>query len=229
MKPFFALNSGRSFSRFSLSVLLVLAALAGMAGCSDPKAPNRTNFTEAINKAIADSIFISLEEMSVAEFNGGHGGHRLAKIEQRFETGDHYLKVPKLLFGDRKRELLLDDLSKKGIVIPWMNAFYTGQGLFDFPNDIYLFKSAKLRFAKPVRSGGSLVYAFYCGKPGVDRIIEWTEPGESNGMKITSVRYKARMEDVPEWSSTLNKYFDESLQAEKETMLVLTSNGWRTR
>jgi hypothetical protein len=217
---------GRSLLRACFSIFLLLAAVTGLTGCSNPRDANKKNFTEAINKAIADSIFIGLDEMPVSEFNGGRGGHRLAKIEQRFETGDHYLKVPKLLFGDRKRELLLDDLTKKGIVIPWMNAFYTGQGLFDFPNDVYLFKSAKLRYAKPVRSGGSLVYAFYCGKPAVERIIEWTEPGDSNGMKITSVKYKARLDEVPDWSSSLKKYYDESLQNDKEAMLVLTNNGW---
>jgi hypothetical protein len=207
----------------------VVLLLAGMTGCSNPRDANRKNFTEAINKAIADSIFIGIQEMTVREFNSGHGGRRMAKIEQRFETGDHYLKVPKPLFADRKQELLLQDLVKKGIVIPWMGGYYTGQGLFDLPNDVYLFKSTSLHYAKPVRNGASLVYAFYCGKPGVDRIIEWTEPGVSNGVTITSVRYKARLDAVPEWSSGLKKYLNEGLQAEKDAMLVLTDKGWRTR
>lgn len=226
MKPNFLKNSGLPSILICLSVILLMA---GMTGCSNPKDANRKNFTEAINKAIADSIFIGIQEMPVSEFNGGHGGRRLAKIEQRFETGDHYLKVPKLLFSDRKQELLIDDLVKKGVIIPWMSAFYTGQGLFDLPVDVYLFKSSGLRYAKPVRNGSSLVYVFYCGRPGVDKIIEWTEPGESNGAKITSVRYKARLDDAPDWSSGLKRYFDEGLQTEKDAMLVLTNNGWRTR
>jgi hypothetical protein len=226
MKPAIQKHNGEPLILICLSFILLLA---GMTGCSNPKDASRKNFTAAINRAIADSIFIGIQEMTVSEFNGGHGGLRLAKLEQRFETGDHYLKVPKPLFADRKQELLLEDLVKKGIVIPWMSAYYTGQGLYDLPNDVYLFKSSSLRYAKPVRNGASLLYAFYCGKPGVDRIVEWTEPGESNGVTITSVRYTARLDDAPDWSSGLKRYFDESLRTEKAAMLVLTDSGWRTK
>ncbi|NTU92307.1 MAG: hypothetical protein HGA60_10410, partial [Chlorobiaceae bacterium] len=41
-------------------VLMLLTVTSVMSGCSDPKAPNRKNFTDAINRAIGDSIFVSL-------------------------------------------------------------------------------------------------------------------------------------------------------------------------
>jgi hypothetical protein len=216
----------KNTSLVTLSLLLMLTLVAGLSGCSDPKAANKKNFTAAIDKAIADSIFISLDEMSIAEFNGGHGGRRLARIEQRFENGDHYLKIRRLLFTDEKRELLVEDLVRHGIIIPWVDAYYTGQGIIDFPSDVYLFKAGNLHFARPVKVDGNAAYAFFCGKPGVDRIIGWTEPAESNGIRMTSVKYTAKLFGVPEWASRIKDYYNNRLRSEKETILVLTDKGW---
>jgi hypothetical protein len=213
----------------SLFILLMLAGLAGLSACSNPQAPNRRNFTAAINRAISDSIFVSLEEMSVGEFNGGHGGRRLAKFEQRFETGDHYLKIRRQLFSDRKRELLIADLVRSGILIPWMDGYYTGQGPSDTPWDIYLFKTAQLRHARAIPASGSLYWQFYCGHPGVEKIVGWTEPGEASGVKVSNVTYRARLFDSPGWVSGLGKYLDETLGGDKEAMLVLGPDGWHTR
>lgn len=210
-------------------VLMLLTVTSVMSGCSDPKAPNRKNFTDAINRAIGDSIFVSLEEIPVSEFNGGHGGRRLSKLDQRFETGDHYLKTRKMLFNDRKKELLVSDLVEKGMLIPWMEGYYTGRGPFDAPVDVYLFKAAQVHHAQLARAGTTVFYQFYCGKPGVSKIVSWTEPGSSTGVTISSVTYQARLTDAPEWASSLRKYLDESLGGEKEAMLVLTPEGWRTR
>ena len=216
-------------SLFHLSLLLMLALVTGLAGCSDPKSANKKNFTAAIDKAIGDSIFISFDEMSIAEFNGGHGGRRLGKIEQRFENGDHYLKIRRQLFTDEKRELLVEDLVRQGVIIPWMNAYYTGQGVIDFPSDVYLFKAGKVHFAKPVKTDGNAGYAFFCGKPGVDSIIGWTAPAESNGIRMTSVKYTAKLFGVPEWASRIKDYYNNRLRSEKETILVLTDKGWSPR
>lgn len=218
-----------SKNRSLFILLLLLAAVAALSGCSDPKAANRQNFTDAINHAIGDSIFVSLEEMPVSEFNGGHGGIRLAKLEQRFETGDRYLKSRKMLFNDRKRELLIADMVAKGILIPWMEGYYTGQGPYDAPSDVYLFKAAQQHNAHAVPAGGTVFYQFYCGRPGVEKIVKWTEPASSSGSTISSVTYRARLVDSPEWATGFRKYLDESLKGDKQAMLVLTPEGWRTK
>ncbi len=228
MNPLHAVAGKGPAGRPSLPYFLLFLLVALLGGCAGPDAPNRKNFTEAINRSIADSIFINLDELPVAAFNGGHGGRRLSKLEQRFEPGDHYLKVPKSLIADSRMELFLDDLVRHGVLIPWMQSYYTGQGLFDRPVDIYLFKAAGLRYARPVRQAGQTGYAFFCGRPVVDRILGWVEPRVSNGTKITSVRFRARLADVPDWSSRLGGYLDASLRSEHEAMLVLTPNGWRT-
>lgn len=218
-----------TISRLLVLLLLLFGVASAITGCSKPTDANRRNFTDAINVAIADSIFIGFEEMPVIEFNSGYGGRRLARTEQRFETGDRYLKVPRQLFNDRKRALLIEDLVGHDILIPWMKGYFTGQGPFDIPNDIYLFKAAHLSKAKVFRSGAATIHQFYCGKPGVGKIVGWTEPGKSNGVTITSVSYQVKLFDSPDWSSSLRKYLDETLSGEKNAMLVLTAEGWRTQ
>lgn len=70
------------------------------------------------------------------------------------------------------------------------------------------------------------------GNRTVDEVKEWTEPGDSDGQKVTRVAYTWKLSDIPSWvdkdvfSSAGVKGIAKS--EEDVTVLVKTNNGWKS-
>lgn len=69
----------------------------------------------------------------------------------------------------------------------------------------------------------------------VTHVVEWTEPGDVAGLRMSQVRYRYRIEDVAPWAETpairavlpaIGKVVD-APEGEDKASMVLTSEGWR--
>ncbi|EAQ6132068.1 hypothetical protein AXA88_25970, partial [Salmonella enterica] len=65
----------------------------------------------------------------------------------------------------------------------------------------------------------------------VAEVKSWTEPSEDNGVKMTQVTYKWKLDGVPGWVDK-NAFFGVKGMVEPEEakiVLVKTNNGWQDR
>ena len=95
-------------------------------------------------------------------------------------------------------------------------------------------KHYKAEAAKNLR--GDALGGFCFGKAEVTDIEEFTEPADMMGARVSRVRYRYQVSDIPEWATSdellnavpqLKK--DASARAEPgqaNAVLILTSNGW---
>jgi hypothetical protein len=76
--------------------------------------------------------------------------------------------------------------------------------------------------------------AFCYGKPHVDEVTQFTEPGDMMGMKVSQVSYRYHLEDLPDWakSSRIKAAFPDIERNTAESLdgkaaVVLTGDGWK--
>lgn len=205
----------------SFVMLVLFLCASALSACSDPKAANEGNFAKVINES-ADSLVVFLDEMPVEEFNKKAGGDH-TKLD-----GDHYLKVTSASsFGvDSARIALVNDLVKNNVISLVKKGLVDSPVLFRTEEDVYLLKADNVKQAIVKQKSRGMQYGFYCGKPVVDKVLSWTEPGNVNGFTVTQVKYTAKVGDAPKWASDILKRYNDELAKERSTVLVLTNKGW---
>ncbi|EIH0015000.1 TPA: hypothetical protein PPE49_004869 [Escherichia coli] len=211
------MNNSKKFVMIALSSLL-------LAGCDSSKDANKSNFEKAINtKLKKECITISPlgrfdskpypVQLSVAQTNRYTSQERVDEINTKeFSMFDALVKAGLLTVKDT----LVDEtigFSKTGKKVPGREYALTENG--------------KKYLKSPERPD------FCIGHYKVDEIIDFTEPGDAMGMKITRVNYTFSPTNIAEWAKSddiqaafpLLK-FNLKEKQKNRLSLVLKNDGW---
>ncbi len=208
----------------SIKAILLLSGAALLSACGDdPKAANKANFEKALNAHYAQMK----QCVKIGSKPNADG------IIQEFRT-DGSMQDKQLPFYNRLVNLgLLEAVTYQKDM-----KNFSGQvtGKADWVG--YKFSNKGESFLRPsslekgaFRTGArQLCY----GTPQVVEIVNFTEPAEAMGAKVSNVQYTYRLVDVATWASdpALTNQFEwlseriSSGSIAKDDDLVLTSNGW---
>ena len=210
---------------FSIKALLLLsgAALLLTACGNDPKAANEANFEEALNAHYAQMK----QCVRVGSAPNAEG------IIQEFRT-DGGVQDKQLSFYNGLVALgLLEAVSYQKDT-----KNFSGQvtGKADWIG--YKFSENGKTFLRPAElnkgafSTGARQLCY--GTPQVVEIINFTEPAEAMGVKVSSVQYTYKLVDIAQWASdpAISKQYEwlperiSNPSIAKDDDLVLTNNGW---
>lgn len=217
----------------SIALLALGAVSLPLAACSNPKEASKGNFEHAINAWIeknppclnlpdstvtpdgaGDAAFPRYVDASpvTARFAIENRQRRQAPFDALVDAGlmkVQETRIPvKMMFGGAKevpvRAYDLTDAGKKAV---------SSEG-------------EKSAFGPPRQK---LCY----GTPTVDEIVQFTEPADALGVKMSRVTYRYHLKDLPDWAQNakmraafprLEKESAEGLDA--SAVVVLTNEGW---
>ncbi|ELC27001.1 hypothetical protein [Escherichia coli] len=211
------MDKSKNFLMIALSSLL-------LAGCDSSKDANKSNFEKAINTKLENEC-ITINplgmldskpypvQLSVAQTNRYTSQERADEINARqFSTFDALVKAGLLTVKDTQVDETIV-FSKTGKKVPGREYALTDKG--------------KKYLKSPERPD------FCVGHYKVDEIINFTEPGDAMGMKITRVNYTFSPTSIAEWAKR------DDIQAafplikvnlkekqENRISLVLKNDGW---
>ena len=222
-----SLDKRRRILFFPFMLMLLGLMVATLTACSKSESGNREQFAAAINRAVGDSIFVTLEEMPRSEFERGYSEASPIAASQRLKPGDSYVKSRHIVFNNPYQSSCLAALVASGVLIPWREGYYTGQGPNDAPWDVYLFKASQHKRGTAFKIVGNVFWQFYCGRYAVDSITGWSKPDISNGETAISVTYRLKQIDAPEWAH--GGSVDLNFRDERKAILILTPNGLQVR
>lgn len=157
--------------------------------CSEPKAATKENFEVVINKYLLEN-----KDSYTCSFFG----NKFPFVDEfgiRKKDFQEYIELG--LFKEEKEEKLL----KLGIFGGDKVVKISTYDLTDLGKQH--FKDGKFCF----------------GTPKVEEIINFTEPADFMGQKVTEVNYKYKLKNLPEW------YKIETMK-ERRIVLVLMNDGW---
>ncbi|EHJ6332938.1 hypothetical protein ABZO83_004256 [Escherichia coli] len=210
----------------SKKVVVIFVALSSflLAGCDSPKDANKQNFEKAINTRLEKEcitisplgIFDSKPypvQVAVAQANRYTSQERADEINSRqFSALDVLVKADLLTV----KNTLVDDVigfTKTGKKVPGREYALTDEG--------------KKYLKSPERPD------FCVGHYKVDEIVDFTEPGDAMGMKITQVNYTFSPTSIAEWAKRddvraafLGLESDLKEKQTKRITLVLKNDGW---
>lgn len=213
----------------------LIASSVVVASCSDSKAASKDNFQQAINEWIEKGPpCLSVPDGSVTapgqEYNAmpryvaatpakqpfaeESRQRRLAPLEALVDAG-----VLKSTRTEIERRSMFGDRENKVAVIAYD---FTENGKASFKED------AGRSVFGGTRSG--LCY----GKPQVDEVTQFTQPGEMMGMTLSQVSYKYHLADLPDWAKNpkVKAAFPDLARNTAESIdgkatLILTNDGWK--
>lgn len=214
--------------------IICVTALA-LAGCSDPKEASKGNFKVAINNwieknppcisiprgrvtpdATGDAPFPRYLDASpvTAKYAVESRARERAPFDALVDVGlmkaeETTISIKAGLFSDQMRELPVRayDLTEQG------KKAVSSEG-------------EKTAFSS---SDQRLCY----GVPGIDEILQFTEPADAMGFKVSRVTYRYHLKDLPEWArnekmqaafSQLKRETADSIEA--KAAVILTNEGW---
>lgn len=219
-----------------MKVVSVLAlSIVTLAGCSNPKEASKSNFEHAIN----DWIEKSPPCLDVPDGTVTAPG-------QKYNALPAYVEVTPatLPFAEeaRQRRLApLDALVDAGLMEKTATEIERRSTFGDSEKKIAVFaydftekgKGAFTKDAGKSAFGGTRSGLCY-GKPQVDEVTNFTQPGDMMGMTLSQVSYKYHLADLPDWANNpkvkaafpdLARNTADSLEA--KTAVVLTNDGWK--
>ena len=204
--------------------ILLLSGAALLSACgNDPKAANKVNFEKALNAHYAQMK----QCVKIGSKPNADG------IIQEFRA-DGSVQDKQLPFYNGLASLGL----LEAVTFQKDTKNFSGQvmGKVDWVG--YKFSDKGRTFLRPVElDKGALntgARQLCYGTPQVIEIVNFTEPAEAMGAKVSNVQYTYRIVDVAPWASdqTLSNQFDwlsERISSDsitKDDDLVLTNNGW---
>jgi hypothetical protein len=215
-------------------VVVALALLAG--ACSNPKAANKSNFQHAIQDWIGDHppcIDVPGGDVDAAG-RSSSGMPRYMTTEastNRFAKDAHEQRLAPLnvLVNAGLLKVTPATVSEQS----WMPGV-PGKKIDVLAYDL----TDKGKAALPKTGGsatiggprGSLCY----GKPTVDEVTQFTEPGDMMGIKASQVSYRYHLADLPDWAKDpkVRAAFpkieqDSASSLEGKAAVVLTNDGWK--
>jgi hypothetical protein len=222
---------------YPMKTLVILAASSALlARCSNPKEANKGNFQHAIGEWIEKSPpCLSMPDGSVTVAKQTPG--ELPLYVEATPASQPFSEE------SRQRHLApLDALVNAGLLKSSRTEVEQGQSMFG--NDTkkvavfaYDFtdkgKSAFKEEAQKSSFGGT--HSGFCyGKPEVDEVTQFTQPGDMMGMTISQVSYKYHLADLPDWAKNpkVKAAFPDLARntadnLESKAALVLTNDGWK--
>ena len=204
--------------------ILLLSGAALLSACGDdPKAANKANFEKALN-----AYYAQMKQCVKIGSTPNSDG-----IIQEFRT-DGSVQDKQLPFYNGLVSIGL----LEAVTYQKDTKDFSGQvtGKADWVG--YKFSDKGRTFLRPVElDKGALntgARQLCYGTPQVIEIVNFTEPAEAMGSKVSNVQYTYRIVDVAPWASdqTLSNQFDwlsERISSDsiaKDDDLVLTNNGW---
>lgn len=197
----------------SVFVPLVILALAG---CSDPKAASEKNFKTAVQNYL-DALYprcyvVSSFPAFKSDWDINHSNEKLAALAKAGLLTEKEVEVEEKDFMGRlktvkKLSYNLNDEGKK---------YY------------------KAAVAKNMR--GDSLGGLCAGKATVKSIVQYSEPADMMGLKVSQVNYEYTVAGLPKWASSpeLQKYVEglkpdvdsQDTPVKKAEAVILTNNGW---
>lgn len=207
--------------QYSITATVMVALL----GCSGAKDPSESNFRKAIDDKLANNpICISIPQADTKYYIQRAGGDCcgddpntiLLKQLRTFSEEDN--KITGDLFADLEKASLITKLTDN----------FAEPGLFSMPYGVYMVyheTRSKLPAPTPSKNKNDDPSLKFCiGTLSVDKIIEWSEPGDLLGKKVTEVKYTTKLVNTPNWASSVLSNYDTS--KERKAALILTNKGW---
>ena len=209
---------------YSFKAILPLSGAAILSACGDdPKAANKANFEKALN-----AYYAQVKQCVKIGSKPNSDG-----IIQEFRT-DGSVQDKQLPFYNGLVSLGLLEAATYQKDTKNFSGQVTGKA--DWVG--YKFSNKGERFLRPVSldkgafSTGARQLCY--GTPQVVEIINFTEPVEAMGAKVSNVQYTYRLVDVAPWAndSALTNQFEwlservRNDSISKDDDLVLTNNGW---
>lgn len=199
--------------------LIACLLMVGLSGCTDPKDATEGNFKKSL-QAYLDSeypkcYFMSEMPKALDTFEGSRTQQRYDAMKQAglLVSSVKEAEVEGVFLGKQKKSIPVYELTEEGKKY--------------FKNDV----------SKTMN--GKSVGGFCGGKANIVEIVQFTEPADMWGQKLSEVVYTYTVTDLPEWAKNENileqfreiKQDVESTQTplKDKTALVLTNNGWTHR
>lgn len=216
-------------------VLLALGSAVLLSGCSDPKKASKGNFQAAIGHWIEKNppcLTVPQGEIKPAKDSD-------AEYPRYVDASP---LTAKFAIENRERqEAPFAALVDAGLMTVRDARISIRAGLFDdtekeVPVHAYELSAEgkKALATTPTRSGlKSMSQRFCYGTPTVDEVVQFTEPAEMMGVKISQVSYRHHLENLPAWTQNA-KLRAAYPQLERDTAksldgkaaVVLTNEGW---
>ncbi|WP_295482038.1 hypothetical protein [uncultured Pseudomonas sp.] len=201
------------------TMLLPLAILTtALVGCSDPKKASEENFEKAaqawLDKAYPECLITSTFPMNTQEFD---------------------------VYGTNKT---LNALAEVGV----LTAVETSRK--DYPENIFQKARTEIKYRYELtdegrkylkddartKPDGTVIPGLCIGRAKVDKIEQFSEPGDMMGHRISEVTYTYKVDDLPKWASTpalmdVNSDVKRMVASQgkpirEKRAFVLTNNGW---
>lgn len=158
-------------------------------GCSDPKTANKENFETVINKYLLESKDTFTCSSLGDEFP------LTDKFGTRIKYFQEYVELG-LLKESKEEKIIKDFLTRADKKVEISTYDLTERGREHYKNGKFCF-----------------------GTPKVEQIINFSEPMDFMGQKVTEVNYKIKLENLPEW-------YKKDTVKERKIGLRLMNDGW---
>jgi len=217
-----------------LTGITCLVALA-VAGCSDPKEASKDNFETAINAWIEKNPPC----LSVPRSQIKPDGADDAPFPRYLDASPVTAKY--LLEGRARERAPFDALVDAGLLQVEETTISAKVGLFgnqdrEVPVRAYDLTDAgrkaistegeKTAFSSPSQR-------FCYGTPSVDEIVQFTEPADAMGVKVSRVAYRYHLKDLPDWARNEKMQLafpqlkkDTADSIDDKAAVILTNDGW---
>lgn len=216
-----------------LAGITCLVALA-VAGCSDPKEASKGNFKTAINAWVEKNPPC----LSVPRSQIRPDGADEAPFPRYLDISPTTAKY--ILEGRTREQARFDALVEVGLLkveetTIAKKALFGNQSqnvpvraydLTDTGKKAVSSEGEKSAFRSPAQS-------FCYGTPSVDEVLQFTEPADAMGVKVSRVAYRYHLKDLPGWALNekmqlafpqLKEHAADSIDA--KAAVILTNDGW---
>jgi len=200
--------------------MLLLGAL--LAGCgNDPKAANEANFTAAIDAGLGDPGSSSVCLANVPTFPG--------------QLSDQYAYGGAMPDSSRYDAFVRAGLAEERTVIGTQAATFFAPARHFHIKEYRLTAAGRSALTTQKNAFLGDVQGFCYASYRVGKIINFTEPEDLMGMRVTQVRWVPKVVTVADWATSDRATsalpdIKENLQTittqEKTTALALTNTGW---
>lgn len=197
----------------TLSFFIIL-----LTGCDSPKDANENNFRNVINEKLNKNC-ISFSPTGSVSLNNGY------PLEIPLIESDSFTSEEEAIKENNKRLLRPNALVAAGILS------VQDKQKKNYRNQTINIKEYNLtdEGRKYIKSPSSQL--FCVGNYQVDEIIDFTEPTDAMGVKMTLVNYTISPKNLPDWANkepVKNQFNELQDNQKKKIRLILKNNGWST-
>ena len=197
---------------------LICVGALSLSGCNDPKDASESNFKIAAQQYL-DTVY------------------PVCYFESNFPVktdGYHFNNLPEILHVMSEKGLLKEkELSRKHIEASW-----SGKARDIVVNSYDLTDEGKKYYKTDATKNisGKNIGGFCFGKATVSEVVNFTEPSDAMGQKISKVSFSYKVTDIPDWAKSseitaLDRRLKKDVDSEEKeikltNVFVLTNKGW---